>query len=196
MEACDCPEIADVYQVFTTIHCENTGYAETNNIFIDMKLPNGITADDVAISPVDYHPFRGLPNTNIVFEKITSDSIRWSLLGFGIEGTPVHGVGDPRTFAEIQFNMYSTIEPSLLDSVYACVRFESLSGVSECTAPKAVSLLNAEKSIGVLECSFGDCSDYPNSTSCCCFLCIPCWAWVLIIVLLVILLVWWYRRNS
>ena len=189
MESCACQEEADLYQVFTTIHCENDGYGETSNIYMDVKLPAGIKASDIVVKPISYHPFGG-PGDQISMEILAEDSIRWKLENFGIEGTPIHGVGDPRTYAEVQFNMYSHKDPILLDSVYACIRFDDLSKDPVCTIPVAVSLVGAELSKGVLSCTVGECDDYtpPPPFS------FPWWVWLLLILL--VMLIFFFRRNS
>jgi hypothetical protein len=190
MEACACPAQSDRYQIFTTVQCENTGFGETNNIYMDIKLPTGVSADDIVATPVKYHPYGG-PADQISMIKLSDDSIRWELLNFGIEGTPLHGVGDPRTFANVQFHMYSSIEPALLDSIYACIRFDDLSNDPVCTVPVAVSMITADMQNGqVLQCTVGDCADDPAPTSW------PWWVWLLLILLAILIIIWLIRRNQ
>lgn len=190
MESCSCSGEADLYQVFTTIHCENNGFGETSNIYMDVKLPEGIKATDVAIVPIRYHPFVG-PADKISMEILSEDSIRWKLENFGIEGTAIHGVGDRRTYAEVQFNMYSHKDPALLDSVYACIRFDDLSTDPVCTIPVGVSFVDAELENGVLSCAEGECFDYPIPP-----FCLPWWAWLLLILLAILILILYLRRNA
>ncbi len=192
MHACACEEEQDLYQVFTTIECENNGYGETSNIYIDMKLPDGITFDQVVATPVKYHPFSG-PADQISLVKITDDSIRWQLLNFGIEGTPLHGVGDPRTYARVQFHMYSSVPPAQLDSTYACIRFDDLSNDPVCTIPVGVTFVSADDNPAgaVLNCGPGDCDGAPEPP-----VNLPWWLWVLLILFLIILIIWWRLRNN
>ena len=188
MEACACQGPQERYQIFTTVQCENTGFGETTNVYMDIKLPAGVTAQDVVVQPIAYHPFNG-PADDITFIELAPDSIRWQLLNFGIEGTPVHGVGDPRTFANVQFNMYSSVQPEALDSIYACIRFDDLSNDPVCTVPVAVSMLSASSENGVLTCEVGSCVDDPGEKSW------PWWYWLILILILLILLLIWYLRN-
>jgi hypothetical protein len=193
MQACACEEDQDRYQIFTTIECENNGYGETSNIFIDMKLPEGITFDQVVPTPVSYHPFNG-PGDQIRLIRLADDSIRWELLNFGIEGTPIHGVGDPRTYARVQFNMYADVLPADLDSTYACIRFDKLENSPVCTTPVGVTFVTAEDTdMTVLSCGTGGCNDIPPPPP----PPLPWWLIILLILILLMILIWWLiRRNS
>ena len=193
MEACACQKSQDRYQIFTTVQCENTGFGETTNIYMDIKLPAGVTSDDVVVTPAMYHPANG-PTDDISLVKLAPDSIRWQLLNFGIEGTPVHGVGDPRTYANVKFNMYSNVKPELLDSIYACIRFDDLSNDPVCTVPVAVSLIGPGGDEGsVLACVPGSCSDDPGTST---GIDLPWWLWLLILLFIIILLLIIRARNS
>lgn len=192
MQACACEEEQDRYQIFTTIECENNGYGETDHIFIDMKLPDGITFDQVAPTPVSYHPYNG-PSDQIRLVRITDDSIRWELLNFGLEGTPIHGVGDPRTYARVQFNMYADVLPADLDTTYACIRFDQLENDPVCTAPVGVTFVTAEDiDMTVLSCGTGGCDDIPPPPP----PLLPWWLIILLILILLIILIWLIRRSS
>ncbi|MEL7425391.1 MAG: hypothetical protein AAFN81_20550, partial [Bacteroidota bacterium] len=188
MEACACQEQQDRYQIFTTVQCENTGFGETTNIYMDIKLPAGVTADDVVVTPEAYHPFNG-PADDITMIKLGPDSIRWQLLNFGIEGTPIHGVGDPRTFANVKFNMYSSVKPESLDSIHACIRFDDLSNDPVCTVPVAVTMIDTGDQNAVLTCEVNSCSDDPGSTPW------PWWYWLILILIILLLLLIRYLRN-
>jgi hypothetical protein len=193
MEACACEGEQDQYQIFTTINCENNGYGETSNVFIDMKLPEGITADQVAATPVRYHPFNG-PSDQIRLIRLTDDSIRWELLNFGIEGTPIHGSGDPRTYARVQFNMYTDVLPANLDSTYACIRFDKLENTPVCTVPVGVTLVTAEDTDSTtMSCGTGGCNDIPPAES---TLGLPWWLILLLVLILLLIFIWLIRRNN
>lgn len=190
IEACECPEEAELYQLFTTVQCENTGYGPTQNIEIEIKLPPGISADNISPDLISYFP-TGVDPDSIRFEKISNSEIRWVLNNFVLFGTPVRGVGDTTTYATIHFNMYSSVKPSELSPMQACIRFDGKSEVI-CTLPSEV-IAPGEAAKGILECGPKACDEVVPSPPL--FYC-PWWCWLLVILLLIILIIYFVRRVS
>jgi len=79
----------------------------------------------------------------------------------------------------------------MLDSIYACIRFDDLSNDPICTVPVAVSMITADTQEGqVLQCTVGDCADDPNPPAW------PWWVWLLLILLAILIIIWLIRRNQ
>ena len=100
-----------------------------------MALPDGISADDVIGTPVSYHPYNPALNSDdfIAFGKIDDKNIRWSFTNQQVRSVQEFGVGDPRTFVEVQFVAFTDLEPSSLDSILqTCIRFNDLSNDPLC----------------------------------------------------------------
>jgi hypothetical protein len=189
LESCACQDNQDRYQIFSTVQCENEGYGTTTNVFIDLKLPAGITASDIVPRPLSYHPAQASA-TNIELVQLAADSIRWQWSNLGLQGTAEHGVGDPRTYAQLQFHMYSSIRPEDLPPMQACIRFNDPEGVEVCTEAVLINLLTDAADLPEpLSCQVGECSDDPNPPNSW-----PWWLWLLLLLLLVLLLLFLWRR--
>lgn len=195
LQACACEEKQAVYQILATVQCENDGFKETDHIYIDMKLPAGITADNIVTDPISYYPHN--PNgANIQFQPLGSDSIRWFLKGFALQSTRELGVGHPYTYAQIQFLMYSTVKPSDLPPMEACIRFDDPGNEPVCTpASTVIGLTSIEPGTEILACEACDDpvpaldGETPPPI-------LPWWAWLLLFLLVIALLLLLLRRRQ
>lgn len=193
LESCACPEKQDRYQILTTIQCQNEGQTATADVYIDMKLPPGLSAENIVRTPISYHPPQMDPS-KIRFELLAPDSIRWFFEDLALEGTPIYGVGDPRTYAQIQFHVYSDLPPADLPETEACIRFGYNGNILDpvCTEAVKVDLLGkADVATKALSCTVGSCISDPNNNDSGW----PWWAWLLIALLVLIIIIWLARRS-
>ncbi|MEM1214806.1 MAG: hypothetical protein AAGJ82_03930, partial [Bacteroidota bacterium] len=186
LESCACQGKEERYLINATVQCENSGYATTSNVYIDIKLPAGITKDDIFATPLSYHPYNS-PSDMISMIELTNDSIRWELENFGLEGTPIHGVDDPRTFANVQFQLFSSVPPDELAPIQACIRFDKLSSDPVCTTPTTVNLRTENGEF--LNCEAYECENIPTSEDGW-----PIWIWIVIIFLIILAIILLFRK--
>jgi hypothetical protein len=133
--------------------------------------------------------------TMVRFDSLAPDSIRWTFVNLRLQGTPVYGVGDPRTYAQVQFHLYSDVPPADLPPMEACIRFkyrgDTLAPIYS-EAVKVDLLSAAEAQPGLLSCAVKSCATDPippNDGW-------PCWLrWLLVILLLLLLAFWIIRRR-
>lgn len=197
--ACACGESGQRKKVVFKVHSENDGFAPTSNVYIDMKLPAGVTADDIITTPFWVHP--GNDPASVNFVKIADDSVRWEMPNFLIfprleyDANDFRGKPDSSTFAEITFFAYVD-DPAAIDSIQACIRFDSVNNDAVCTAPTKIRLVNGGGA-NLLSC--GDCPRIEEVVGCvwphpCAW---PWWLWLLAgLLLLLMLIIIWRRRNN
>ncbi|RME93347.1 MAG: hypothetical protein D6772_16005 [Bacteroidetes bacterium] len=193
LESCACPAQAERYQILATIQCENEGQAPTDDVYIDLKLPPGLSPEAIIPTPISYHPAQMDP-AKVRFEQLAPDSIRWFFEDLALQGTPIYGTGDPRTYAQIQFRMYSDQPPAELPAMQACIRFGFNNDMLDpvCTEAVKVDLLTADEvEATALSCQVGSCLDDPLADDSVW----PWWLWLILILLVLLLVLLWLRRR-
>ena len=191
--SCACPT-NERKKIIITLHAENDGHAPVHDIYFDMELPDGITTKDIVQIPMSHHPFRADLNSidSISFDSIDEKHLRWHMKGQLIQSIADYGVGDPRTYAEVQFVVFTNVEPSSLDSLLqTCVRFNNIANDPVCTYPVSVTLVTSSDGdfADVLSCSECEQDPNPGETPP-----IPWWVWLILIILAIILLVYFLRN--
>lgn len=197
---CNCSPQGERNKLFVTLHAENDGQGEVFDVYFDMELPEGLTAADVVGTPIAHHPFRDDATVtsidSISYTVIDERNIQWHMRSQFIESITKYGPDDPRTYAEIQFELSTDLPLKSLDSLLiTCVRFNKLSNTPVCTYPVAVSLLDnvdgeLAEILTCVECPEGNDDGGDNW---------PWWYWLLLLLLILILLwliIYLIRRSS
>lgn len=187
--SCLCPQNEGRNKLFITLHAENDGWGDVYDVFFDMALPDGLSASDIVGQPIAHHPYRPdlQSDTLISYEVLDDKNVRWHMRHQLIESIQEHGVGDPRTYAEVQFEAFTDLPPSTFDSLLqVCVRFNSLANDELCTYPVPVTLVEDAAQLGlddILSCA--ECEKDPAAQA---FSCFGMPWWLCLVVLLAIIL--------
>lgn len=197
---CECSPQGEANKLFVTLHAENDGQGDVFDVYFDMELPAGLRATDITGTPIAHHPFRDDATVSsidsIEFIVLDDQHVRWHMRSQFIQPLSKFGPDDPRTYAEIQFELSTDMALKSLDSLLiTCVRFNSLSNAPVCTYPVAVDLVeNASGELAeILSCV--ECPENGNGDNGGDW---PWWYWVLLIllILLLLLLIIYLARRS
>ncbi|MEL6968867.1 MAG: hypothetical protein AAFZ63_18735 [Bacteroidota bacterium] len=194
---CECAPQGEPNKLLVTLHAENDGQGEVYDVYFDMELPAGLTASDIIGEPLAHHPFREddtvSSKDSITYTILDPQNVRWHMRSQFIESIVKYGPDDPRTYAEIQFELSTDMPLQSLDSLLiTCVRFNNLANAPVCTYPVPVSLIQEANGdlAEVLTCV--ECPEDNGTSSSW-----PWWYWlllILLILLLILLVVFLLRR--
>jgi hypothetical protein len=194
IDACGCPPQGDGEQLLlATVDFVNDGNARTENIYVQIEIPEEINFNSIADDPISFFPPLDPAAT---FASVTLErdeaarTITWVFTSFSLNTTKMMGVGHPDTEGQIVFTMLTNTGVDIKDvpEMWACINFSTDPNDEVCTIPVVPNIVEEGDDNSILQCSECKLPPPPSPT-------LPWWIWLIILLALGIV-AWAVWENS